>query len=333
VTDDELEPLFDPVSYGRGLPDRGRPLSIGEIKLISRIVGRTPEVMVKVVNKGSSSLAGVGGHIGYIGRQGGVELETDEGEILQGPEVGKAPLEDWNLDLIQQRGKINLTPNKPRQPPRLIYKLIFSMPVGTSPEKVQAAVRNFAREKFALKHRYVMALHTDEPHPHVHLVLKARSEDGQRLYLRKAMLRQWRDGFASHLRALGVAANATPRHVRGETRPRKSDGIYHAMSRGESTHFRKRVEAVHGELVEGKLQVESGKAKLIRTRQEVRRVWQAVSDELTGQGHPEIAAQVERYVQQMPKPLTEKEDIATNLLERARKPRVREIEMTRSRCT
>jgi hypothetical protein len=329
VKHDELEPFFDPVSYGRALPERGRPLSISQIKLIARTVGGTPEVMVKVINKGSSSLAGVGGHVGYIGRQGAVEIETDEGEILQGPEVGNALLEDWNLDLIQQRGKINLTPNKPKQPPRLVYKLIFSMPAGTPPEKVQTAVRNFAREQFALKHRYVMALHTDEPHPHVHLVLKARSEEGQRLYVRKATLRQWRDGFASHLRALGVAANATPRHVRGETRPRKPDSIYRAMSRGESTHFRKRVEAVHGDLVKGKLQVESGKAKLIRTRQEVRRGWLTLSDTLTRQGHPEIAAQVRRYVEQMPKALTEKEYIATKLFEHNREPKTREIEMAR----
>jgi hypothetical protein len=329
VIDDELEPLLDIVSYGRAISERERPLSIGQIKLITRTVGRTPEVMVKVVNKGSSSPAGVSGHVGYIGRQGEVALETDDGEILQAQEAAKTILDDWNLDLIQQRGKIDLTPNKPKQPPRLVYKLIFSMPAGTPPEKVQAAVRNFAREEFALKHRYVMAVHTDEPHPHVHLVLKARSEEGQRLYLRKATLREWREGFASHLRALGVAANATPRFVRGETRPRKSDGIYRAMSRGESTHFRKRVEVVHGELVKGKLQIESGKAKLIRTRQEVRRGWQAVSDELTRQGHPEIAAQVKRYVEQMPRPLTEKEYIATKLLEHAREPRVREIEMTR----
>jgi hypothetical protein len=256
VKHDELEPFFDPVSYGRALPERGRPLSISQINLITRTVGRTPEVMVKVINKGSSSLAGVSGHVGYIGRQGAVELETDEGEVLQGPEVGKTLLEDWNLDLIQQRNKTNLTPNKPNQPPRLVYKLIFSMPAGTPPEKVRAAVRNFAREEFALKHRYVMALHTDEPHPHVHLVFKARSEDGQRLYLRRATLRQWREGFASHLRALGVAANATPRY-------------------------------------------------------------------------PEIAAQVRRYAEQMPRPLTEKEYVATKLLEHVRKPRVREIEMTR----
>jgi hypothetical protein len=329
VKNDELEPFFDPVSYGRSLPERERPLSISQIKLITRTVGRTPEVMVKVVNKGSRSVAGVGRHVGYIGRQGEVTLETEEGEILQGEAVGKALVEDWNLDLIQQRGKINLTPNKPKQPPRLVYKLIFSMPAGTPPEKVQTAVRNFAREKFALKHRYVMALHTDEPHPHVHLVLKARSDDGQRLYLRKATLRQWREGFASHLRALGVAANATPRHVRAETSARKSDGIYRAMSRGESTHFRKRAEAVAGELVKGKLQVESGKSKLLRTHEEVRRGWLTVSDELIRQGHAGIAAQVRHYVEQMPKPLTEKEYIATKLLEHAREPRVREIEMTR----
>jgi hypothetical protein len=174
-----------------------------------------------------------------------------------------------------------------------------------------------------------MALHTDEPHPHVHLVLKARSDQGQRLYVRKATLRQWREGFASHLRALGVAANATPRFVRGEITPQKPDGIYRARARIESTHWQKRVNAVAQELVRGKLQVEPGKAKLIRTRQEVRRRWQAVSDELTRQGHPEIATQVKRYVDQMPKPLTEKEYIATKLLEQARERKTREIEMAR----
>jgi hypothetical protein len=81
--------------------------------------------------------------------------------------------------------------------------------------------------------------------------------------------------------------------------------------------------------VKGKLQVESGKAKLIRTRQGVRRGWQAVSDVLTRQGHSEIAAQVKRYVEQMPKPLTEKEYIATKLLEHAREPKTPEIEIAR----
>jgi hypothetical protein len=327
MINDELR--FNIVSYGRVVPMDRRPLKLSQIKVITRTVGRTPEVMVKVLNRGSSSVAGVGQHVGYIGRLGEIELETDDGEMLQGQEAGYAVVGDWNLDLIQERGKINLTPNKPKKPPRLVYKVIFSMPAGTPPEKVQAAVRNFAREEFGLKHRYVMALHTDEPHPHVHLVLKATSDEGQRLYVNKATLREWRAGFAHHLRALGVAANATPRHVRGETRPRKSDAIYRAAKRGESTHWQKRVNAVAQELKQGKLQLEPGKAKLLRTREEVHRGWLAVSDELTRQGQSEVAAQVRRYVEQMPRPLTEKEHIATKLLEHARKPRVREIEMAR----
>jgi hypothetical protein len=323
------EALFNVVSYGRGSPGRGRSLSIGQIKLITRTVGRTPEVMVKVVNSGSHSSGAVRGHVGYIGRKGEVDLEIDDGEILHGKHLQVDLLHDWNLDLIEQRGKLNLTPNKPKKPPRLVYKLIFSMPAGTPPKKVQAAVRNFAREEFALKHRYVMALHTDEPHPHVHVLVKATSNEGQRLYIKKATLREWRKGFAHHLRELGVPANATPRYVRGVTSYQKPDGIYRARLRGESTHFIKRVKAVAQELKEGKLQVESGKAKLLCTREEVRSGWLAVNDELMRQGHPEIAAQVKQYVEQMPRPLTEKEYIATKLLERARKPRVREIEMAR----
>jgi hypothetical protein len=329
VSDKELKPPLNIISYGRNIPMNWRPPTLSQIKLVTRTVGKTPEVMVKVLNRGSSNVARVGRHVGYIGRQGEVELEADDGEILQGQEARNSLVADWNLDLIHVRGKANLTPNKPKKPPRLVYKLIFSMPAGTPPDKVKTAVRNFAREEFGLKHHYVMALHTDEPHPHVHLVLKATSDAGRRLYIQKATLREWREGFAHHLRALGVAANATPRHVRGETRSRKSDGIYRAMLRGESTHFRKRAEAVAGELVRGKLQVESGKSKLLRTREEVSRGWLAVRDELTRQGYPEIAAQVTRYVEQMPRPLTEKEQIATQLLERARKPRVREPEFSR----
>ena len=117
------------------------------------------------------------------------------------------------------------------------------MPAGTPADKVLHATQGFCREQFALKHRYVLALHTDEPHPHVHVIIKAVSEQGRRLNLKKATLREWREEFASQLRRVGIPANATPRFIRGETRPRKSDGIFRAARRGASTHVRERVEA------------------------------------------------------------------------------------------
>ncbi len=184
------------------------------------------------------------------------------------------------------------------------------------------AVRNFLREEFALKHRYAMALHTDEPHPHVHVVLKAVSEQGERLHIRKATLREWRAEFAQHLRAVGVAANATQRQVRGEVAPRKRDGIYRASLRGESTHVRERAEAVARELANGGLPVKSGRAKLVETRKEVQRDWHAVSDILMREGQPNLAAQVRRFADHMPPPMTEQERLAVKLLERARDPRV-----------
>jgi hypothetical protein len=323
------EPLFDLFSYARRGPGDRYRLSSAEIDQIARTVRRTPEVMVKVLPKGANSLGAVQRHLAYIGRKGDLDLGTDDGENLRGEHVGEDLLEDWNLDLTEQRGKPDLAANFANQPPRLVHKVMFSMPAGSPPEKVLAAVRNFAREEFALKHRYVMALHTDEPHPHVHMVIKAVSDQGQRLHIRKATLREWRAGFARHLRALGVPANATRRHVRGETSPRKSDGIYRASLRGESTHMRERVEAVARELKKDTLRDEPGKAKLLRTRDEVRRAWLAVSDMLSRGRHPEIAAEVRRHLEQMPRPLTEKEYIAARVLERAREPRDREAQISR----
>jgi hypothetical protein len=100
--------------------------------------------------------------------------------------------------------------------------------------------------KFGLEHRYAMALHDDQGAPHVHLVVKAVSEQGVRLNIKKATLREWRQEFAHQLRELGVPANATERAVRGQSRASKTAGIYRAMRRGESTHYRNRAEGVGG---------------------------------------------------------------------------------------
>jgi hypothetical protein len=312
-------PLFDLLSYARRGPGRRDHLSPEEIQHVAQTVRRTAEVMVKVLPKPANTLAAVRKHLGYLGRRGELDLETDDGERLRGMRVGKALVEDWDLDLDEYRRKCDLTGTRGREPARLVHKVIFSMPAGTPPEKVLTAVKNFAREEFALKHRYVMALHTDTPSPHVHVVIKAVSEQGQRLHIRKATLRGWRAEFARHLRALGVAANATPRYVRGETDLRKPDGIYRASLRGESTYMREQAEAVVRELAQGKLRVEPGKVRLVGTRNEVRRAWLAVGDILIRERQPDLAALVRRFSDEMTPPRTEKEWIAT-AIERMRTP-------------
>jgi type IV secretory pathway VirD2 relaxase len=152
------------------------------------------------------------------------------------------------------------------------------MPAGTPPRAVLEAVKDFAREELGLKHRYAMVLHTDEPHPHVHMVVKAVSEQGVRLNIRKATLRGWRKEFARHLRAHGVEANATERAARGNRLTAKLDGIYRAEQRGDSHHTHTRAEAVARELLGGDLRVERGKARLLETRKKAERGWFAVAE-------------------------------------------------------
>lgn len=328
TTDVRGWPLLDISSYARRGPGRRDRLSPAEIQQIARTVCRTPEVVIKVLSQGGQNLGAVQRHFDYLGRSGELEIETDDGR-LQGKGVEKKLLEDWDLDLDVHRRRNELAAVSGRQPPKLVHKLMFSMPAGTPPDKLLAAVRAFAREEFALTHRYAMVLHTDEPHPHVHMVVKAVSEQGVRLNIRKATLREWRREFARHLRENGIAANATERAVRGESGNHKTDGIYRAARRGESTHTRERAEAVVAELSKGEIRMESGKSKLVQTRGEVESGWRATRDILISEGHLDLAAQVGRFVDQMRPPRTEKEQLVAQLLDRALEPRARNQRSTR----
>lgn len=320
----EADMKFDLFSYARRGPGRRDYLSPAEVAQIARTVHRAPEVMVKVLTRGATDLGAVRRHLDYIGRKGEVELETDDGRSLVGPGAGDELPDDWNLELEQGGSRIDLPAEAGKPGSRLVHKLVFSMPAGTPPDRVLAATRNFMREEFALQHRYAMALHTDEPHPHVHVVLKAVSEQGKRLHIRKAILRQWREGFARHLQAVGIEANATPRQIRGEVTPRKTDGIYRAGRRGESTHLRERAQAAARTLATGSAPAEPGKAKLVETRQAAQRAWTVVGDLLMQQGQADLAARARRFAARMPPPMTEREWIASRLVDRVPDPHVRE---------
>jgi hypothetical protein len=206
---------------------------------------------------------------------------------------------------------------------------MFSMPPGTPPEKVLGAVRNFAREEFWGQHRYAFVLHTDEAHPHVHLVLKAVNEEGVRLNIKQSTLRHWRSEFAQNLRVLGVEANATERAVRGESLKAKRDGIYRASLRGDATSVRAQAEAVAAELLKGNTRVEPGKRTLVETRRQVESGWRSVVNRLAKDGHYDLAGDVRRFVDRLPPVQTERELIACELQQRIREPHIRDPDRAR----
>ena len=307
-------------SYARHGPGQRDRLSSAQVALIARTVRRAPEVMIKMLNQGGRNLGSVAQHLKYLDREGELPIETDEGDPLKGKGASKALLDDWNLELDARRPPT--ADNKPRQmgkQPKLVHKMIFSMPAGTPPNKVLAAAKDFAREEFGAKHRYAMVLHTDEPHPHVHMVVKAMGYDGTRLNIRKATLREWRRQFAQHLREHGVAANATERAARGVTKPQKQDGIYRAERRRDSTHWRQRTAAVAREMTsDGEIKPEPGKTELLETRRRIVRGWNAIADYLTQQGQADLAQEVRRFITQLPPVRTEREWIRDRILEQTR---------------
>ena len=315
-------PLLDIASYARRGPGQRDRLSPAEIELIGRTVNRTPEVMVKVLIRGGQNLKAVRAHLAYLTRGGELDIETDDGERISGKKVEEDLLDDWNLDLEEYRRGSRLGPRENRKPPKLAHKILFSMPPGTPPDKVLAAVKNFAREEFALKHRYAMVLHTDEPHPHVHMVLKAVSEQGVRLNIRKANLRDWRQKFATQLRLQGIAANATERAVRGERTAPTKDEIFRAAARGESYHVNNRIAAII-RTPTGVRRIEPGREVLLKTRRQVEQGWRAAALALRSNGRPDLAAEATRFVGGMDPPQTDNEQIADQLHQRMFEPRSR----------
>lgn len=314
-------PLLDIFSAGRAGPQLRLHFSDAQIEQIARTVRRVPEVMVKVTGGGMSAGA-VSAHFAYISRHGELEIETDEGERIP-KEAQKEFLEDWHLELTAGQYRAGRDGKQEARKVKLVHKIVLSMPAPTPPEKVLAAARTFAREKFALQHRYAMVLHTDQPHPHVHMVVKAEGEHGRRLHIDKEMLREWREDFARMMREQGVTANATPRVARGRNKGSTKDAIYRAQRRGASTTLRDQVASIVEELKESGTVLDRSRKRLVETRKAVVDSWMWTADALDQQGEVSLAGDVRYFAKHLPPVLTDRERIAAGILrevDRRREP-------------
>ncbi|WP_179258252.1 relaxase/mobilization nuclease domain-containing protein [Caballeronia sordidicola] len=165
--------------------------------------------MVVKISGGGRGMTAIRAHLDYISRNGKVALENQDGDAL----VGRDDIRDLKTEL--QFGGFGIPEESTV---REAFNIVLSMPPGTDRTAVHDSVRSFAADEFGKNFRYVFACHTDEAHPHVHLCVIARSNDGTRLNPRKADLQDWRESFAAYLREHGIDANATRRQARGVTR-------------------------------------------------------------------------------------------------------------------
>lgn len=188
---------------------------------LSRTTGKAPEVMVKI-SGGGKGMRHIKAHFDYISRNGRLELENEDGEIIAGREGLRDLRDEWKC------GQYGI-PEEARH--KEAFNVVLSMPPGTNRDSVTHAARAFARTEFGDNHAYVFTAHDDERHPHVHLCIKVLGRDGTRLNPRKADLQRWREQFAEALRERGIAANATPRTARAAVRRPEKQSVQHMRKR------------------------------------------------------------------------------------------------------
>lgn len=195
------------VSTGGRLSSRQARATYVRQKL-QAMVRRAPQVVVKLV-RAPKGMKGISNNLTYISRDGQLEIEDQDGQVILGMEAMADLKAEW------RDGGMPIAADSTM---REAFHLVLSMPTRTDPLSVQRAARDFAKREFT-GFQYAMVLHTFEtdpdphpsPHPHVHLTVKAADLDGVRLNPRKADLQRWREGFAEALREHGIEATTTSR--------------------------------------------------------------------------------------------------------------------------
>jgi hypothetical protein len=247
--------LFAHAKPGPRHPSRGVrvPTPDAVRREVRLAVRRAPQVMVKVTG-GGRGMAVIRAHMNYIDREGDGLIDQD-GEWHQGREARRAIACQW-----AREG----TPIPERSDRREAFNIMWSMPAGTDSKKLLGAVQARAARQFA-GHKYVMALHTHQANPHVHLLVRAESDLGVRLNPRKADLHEWRMEFAAELRQRGIAAAASRQAARGVVKNYLS--IWQVKAQGEGRLRNQRPSHKDSQVARD-------------TRADARRAWTAVAETL-----------------------------------------------------
>ena len=126
--------------------------------------------------------------------------------------------------------------------------LLMSFPIGTRGEDVRDIATDVAERFFQSDEGhfdYIIAVHEDRDHPHAHLVLNRRSQEGEFFYLARNHRFNYDDfrlAMVEEAETYGVRLEATRRIDRGEVHyPAKTREVYAAKEAGRTPVERERV--------------------------------------------------------------------------------------------
>lgn len=176
---------------------------------LAALAARTPEVFTRFGGRPRTSAA-LAAQLNYISRHGALSLEDQDGCQLVGLADLRALRDDW---VAAARFDSQTRANSP-----LAHALTLSFVATPKPERFVQAVREVLGQELGGRFDYAFVRHDDTALPHVHVSIRSQGLDGERFHPTPRDLAAWREGFAAALRRQGLAAEATPRWVRGAGR-------------------------------------------------------------------------------------------------------------------
>lgn len=194
-----------------------RGLSVADRVRIARAAG-APQAVCKILKfrRGQEAVRRTLAYV--LGKADWAYVVEGDAEV-RGKASAAAMLDDWRADFTTRANG------------RDVMHLEVSAPPGYDRDALLAAARAFAAEVFDGR-QYALAEHRDTKHPHCHLVVKLKGDDGRSLNPRKGDLNRWRERFAHHARANGLALEASSRAARGVGRKGVSQPVYQLRRRG-----------------------------------------------------------------------------------------------------
>lgn len=295
-----------------------KPLKQGfGVKNLTSAALQHPEVVVKIPRRHgvSNGLKGIKNNLDYISRNGDLDLEDQDGNLISGKSEINQRLKEYALSGIPQES------NR-----REALNIVLSMPKNTPPDAVKNAVREFAKEEFA-GHSWVMVLHTDTDEPHCHLNVLIEDDYGNRLNPRKQDLWEWRLRFAEKMREQGVQCTATRRQHRGKYQKSENGVVRHIQDRGgQSWVLQAKAEQLAQAISEQKRPTSPFLKKQLETQKIIVEEYGALARELYKLGYKKEAKLISKLREQV-----ENGDLDTTMqqhYDRANKQRLPETPIT-----
>ena len=185
---------------GQAAPGRRGPWRGTTRQRLATAEGR-PNAVFKISSYSHSGGAALN-RLTYIEREGEIELEGPNGDVIKPAELGQL-VADWSADAGGGNRSV------------LAMSAMVAFPAGVDEAQATEAARQFFRDAFGDNHDYAFAPHTDADHFHVHVVVQAAGHDGSQLRIDKAEIQALRELFAEKALEQGIELDASPRAARG----------------------------------------------------------------------------------------------------------------------